>query len=65
MGKEVLDEKLKILLKNINHLKIKKMTKSEMGDQVIFNYQATVDNKEFEGSEGKECSYRIRKRFIF
>ena len=28
-------------------------TKSEIGDQVIFNYQATVDNKEFDGGKGE------------
>ena len=35
--------------------------KSETGDQVIFNYQATVDDKEFEGSKGKDVAIELGK----
>ena len=34
---------------------------SETGDQVIFNYQATVDDKEFEGSNGKNVAIELGK----
>ena len=36
-------------------------TKSELGDQVIFNYQATVDNKEFEGGKGEGVTIELGK----
>ena len=35
--------------------------KSETGDQVIFNYQATVDDREFEGSNGKDVTIELGK----
>ena len=36
-------------------------TKSELGDQVIFNYQAKVDNKEFEGGKGDGVAIELGK----
>ena len=36
-------------------------SKSEKGDQVVFNYEATVDGKEFEGSTGKGVSIELGK----
>ena len=44
---------LKILLTSLNHLMKNSESKSEIGDQIIFDYQATIDGKEFEGSEVK------------
>ena len=29
--------------------------KAQNGDQIVFDYSATVENKKFEGSEGKRC----------
>ena len=37
------------------------MRKSELGDQVIFDYQATVDDKEFEGGKGKDVAIELGK----
>ena len=54
VSKDVLDERLLNLSKEYKSFEDKKDdTKSELGDQVIFNYQATVDNKEFEGGKGE------------
>ena len=51
-----------ILLKNINLLKKKPSSlKSVMGDQIIFDYDATVDGKEFEGSKGKGVAIELGK----
>ena len=35
--------------------------KSVMGDQIIFDYDATVDGKEFEGSKGKGVTIELGK----
>ena len=35
--------------------------KSEKGDQITFDYSATVDGKKFEGSEGKEVQIELGK----
>ncbi len=62
VGKDVLDERLENLSKEYKTFEDKKGdAKSEMGDQVIFNYQATVDDKEFEGSKGKDVAIELGK----
>ena len=44
------DERLKNLSNEYKSFEDKNDdSKSELGDQVIFDYEATVDNKEFEG----------------
>ena len=35
--------------------------KAEIGDQVIFDYSATIDGKKFEGSEGKDVQLELGK----
>ena len=35
--------------------------KSELGDQIIFNYKATVDGKDFEGSKGEGVTLELGK----
>ena len=61
-----IDEKLKEIANKIKNLKKKKiMKKLKLGDQVVFDYSATVDGKKFEGSEGKDVQIELRKRFIF
>ena len=37
------------------------MKKQLKGDQVIFDYSATVDNNKFEGSEGKGIQLELGK----
>ena len=62
VGKDVLDERLENLSKEYKTFEDKKIdTKSELGDQVIFNYQATVDNKEFEGGRGEGVAIELGK----
>ena len=62
VGKDVLDERLENLSKEYKTFEDKKIDiKSELGDQVIFNYQATVDNKEFEGGKGEGVAIELGK----
>ena len=62
VSKEILDERLENLSKEYKTFEDKKNeTKSELGDQVIFDYQATVDNKEFEGGKGKDVAIELGK----
>ena len=62
VDKEVLDERLENLLKEYKTFEDKKDdAKSELGDQIIFNYHATVDNKEFEGSKGEGVTIELGK----
>ena len=62
VSKDVLDERLENLSKEYKSFEDKKSdAKSETGDQVIFNYQATVDDKEFEGSKGKDVAIELGK----
>ena len=62
VGKEVLNERLANLSKEYKSFEDKKNdTKSLLGDQVIFNYQATVDNKEFEGGKGEGVAIELGK----
>ena len=62
VSKEILDERLENLSKEYKSFEDKKNeTKSELGDQVIFDYEATVDNKEFEGGKGKDVAIELGK----
>ena len=62
VSKDVLDERLEKLSKEYKSFENKKIdTRSDTGDQVIFNYQATVDGKEFEGSNGKDVAIELGK----
>ncbi len=62
VDKDVLDERLEKLSKEYKTFEEKKSnTKSELGDQVIFNYRATVDNKEFEGGKGEGVAIELGK----
>ena len=49
---KLVDEKIKEIAKN-NKTFLDKNGKSTKGDLVVFDYHATVDNKKFEGNEGK------------
>ena len=61
--KKIIDEKLKEIASQHKHFVDKEEKKNaENGDQVIFDYSATVDGNSFEGSEGKGVQNRIRER---
>ena len=40
------------------------MKKAAIGDQVIFDYSATVDGNKFEGSEGKGVQLELGKNLF-
>jgi len=62
IDKDVLDERLDNLSKEYKSFEDKKNdTKSETGDQVIFDYHATVNNKEFEGGKGEGVAIELGK----
>ncbi len=51
---KIVDEKLKEIANRHKHYEDRKEgEKAKTGDQIVFNYSATVDGKKFEGSEGK------------
>ena len=62
VSKDVLDERLNNLRNEYKSFEDKKnSTKSELGDQVVFNYHATVDDKEFEGGKGEGVAIELGK----
>ena len=62
ISKEVLDERLANLTNEYKSFEDKKHnTKSELGDQLIFNYKATVEGKEFEGGKGNGVTIELGK----
>ena len=63
--KKIIDEKLnEISQQNKQFIDKNENEKSSIGDQIVFNYSATVGGNKFEGSEGKGRANRARKRFI-
>jgi len=62
LEKKELDERLNNLIKEYKSFEDKKEKSiTELGDQVIFDYNATVDEKEFEGSKGKGVAIELGK----
>ena len=62
VNKEILDERLANLSSEYKSFEDKKNdSKAELGDQIIFDYQATVDNKEFEGGKGEGVAIELGK----
>jgi len=62
VGKDILEERLNNLTNEYKSFEDKKASdKSETGDQVVFNYQATVDAKEFEGGKGEGVAIELGK----
>ncbi len=60
--KTELDERLNNLVNDHKSFEDKKDNeKSKIGDQITFNYEATVDGKEFEGSKGKGVTIELGK----
>jgi len=59
---KIIEEKLKEISAQHKQFTDKKDSeKAEIGNQVIFDYSATVDGKKFEGSEGKSVQLEIGK----
>ena len=60
--KNIIDEKLKDISKQNKNFENKKDNeKAIIGNQVIFDYSATVDGKKFDGSEGKSVQIELGK----
>ena len=59
---KMIKSKLNELASNHKQFENKKDNeKSELGDQVVFDYSAKIDGKEFEGSEGKGVQIELGK----
>ncbi len=59
---KIIDEKLKELAsQNKKFVDKKDAEKSKFGDQVVFDYSATVEGKKFDGSEGKGVQIELGK----
>ena len=59
---KIIEKKLKeIAAQHKNFSDKKDKDESEMGDQVTFDYSATVDGNKFEGSEGKSVQLELGK----
>ena len=62
---KVISEKIKEISSHNKQFKDKKENiKAEIGDQVIFDYSATVDGNKFEGSEGKGVQIELGKNLF-
>ncbi len=60
--KDLVDKKIKDLAEQNKIFENKNENeKAQIGDQVIFDYSATVDEKKFEGSEGKGVQIELGK----
>ena len=59
---KIVNEKLKEISNQNKQFKDKKETEeAKIGDQVVFDYSATVDGNKFEGSEGKGVQLELGK----
>ncbi len=60
--KDLIDERLKSLSNEYKSFENKKdNSKAEIGDQIIFDYSAKVNNKEFDGSKGQDVAIELGK----
>ena len=65
IDKKIIEDKLKELANQNKQYEDKKENeKSIMGDQVTFDYSATVDENKFEGSEGKGVQIELGKNLF-
>ena len=63
--KKIVDDKLKELAEqNKQFEEIKDNEKSKIGDQITFDYSATVNGEKFEGSEGKGVQIELGKNLF-
>ena len=62
---KIIEEKLKEIAKQNKQFEDKKDSeKAIIGDQVTFNYTATVDGNKFEGSDGKGVQLELGRTFF-
>ena len=62
IDKKILDKKITEIATQHKHFTEKKETDiAKLGDQVVFDYSATVDGNKFEGSEGKGVQLELGK----
>jgi len=62
---KVIDEKLKEISEQNKQFEDRKENeKAQMGNQVVFDYSATVDGNKFEGSEGKNVQLELGKELF-
>ena len=62
---KLVDQKIKEISKNHKTFKDKSINESaKVGDQIIFDYSATIDEKKFEGSEGKGIQIELGKNLF-
>ena len=62
IDEKIINEKLKELSTQHKHFKDKKIgDKAELGNQVIFDYSATIGGNRFEGSTGKSVTLELGK----
>ena len=62
INQKTINEKLKELSEQNKQFENKKNNeKAKIGDQIVFDYSATVDEKKFEGSEGKDVQLELGK----
>ena len=62
---KIVNEKLNDIKKNHKRfVDVDSSYFSKKGDQITFDYSATVDNKKFEGSEGKDIQIEIGKNLF-
>ena len=63
--KKIVDQKLKDIAKQNKKFEDKKDNeRSIVGDQLTFNYFASIDNKKFEGNEGKDVQIELGKNLF-
>ena len=61
---KAVEEKVKEIANQHKHFTDKKEgEESKLGDQITFDYSATVDGNKFEGSEGKSVQIELGKDF--
>ena len=62
---KLVDQKIKEISKNHKSFKDKPINESaKIGDQILFDYSATIDDKKFEGSEGKGIQIELGKNLF-
>tara|TARA_A100001011_G_scaffold386958_1_gene463883 strand:- start:1309 stop:2664 length:1356 start_codon:yes stop_codon:yes gene_type:complete len=62
INEKLIDKKLTEISKNHKSFKDKSINENaKIGDQIIFDYSATIDKKKFEGSEGKGIQIELGK----
>ncbi len=65
IGKETIDNKIKEIAKQNKKFEEKKVNeKSVNGDQIVFDYKATIDGNKFEGNEGKGVQIELGKNLF-